>query len=305
MLHEEKLPSEKEVPPVLPELTAAEAEMRELVDMRAHSEASPKHPERNEDTSFADEDNGIAGVFDGMGGVKGGQMAGTLAAGAVLEKFKAMPKDASVNLWQEQMSDILKNASEEINSAAENNPSTYKGMGTTATIVKIIEGTDNEKTAVIGNVGDSRAYLLRDRKLIRLTKDQSLVQKFIDDGYIKDDEDTSKTIIYEGEAVTVGEIRNLISHALGGGLPEKDLETEVRTVELQTGDILLLSSDGIHDNLTDGEIKKILTGVEVSPTDGSNYPFERQLVDKAAKIEADKSNPRSKADDKTAIIIKI
>lgn len=286
----------------LPEFAPEDVEMRELFDAKfsASTETSPEHPDRNEDAFFIDAENGVAGVFDGMGGHKAGNIASEMAAGAVLEQLINVPKDMPARDWEKYMKSALAKASREIVDAIKKNPEATEGMGTTATVVKFLK-TPAGKKAVIGNAGDSRAYLFRNGKLSRITKDDSVVQELIDEGTFKNDEDLDQKVtlnIGQGpKEYTLGEIRAGISQALGvRETAHQNLKPNVQTIDVFSGDILMLSSDGIHDNLADKEIEDILK-------DGA--AVEERLVRRAALTEINKNNPRHKPDDKTAAVIKI
>lgn len=295
----------------IPEASPESIEMREIFNANfgAKTESSMEHPDRNEDAFFVDEDEGIAGIFDGMGGHKGGQFASETGAASVLESLKSVGGELSAKEWEEKISNSMTKASQEILDLSKDDPEKMGGMGCTATILKLLETKDGKK-AIIGNAGDSRAYLLRNGKLIRLTRDDSMVQELIDLKQLKDDEDLNQKVSLDfgkgKKTLTVGEIRHGITQALGIGQRSHDeLKPRIRTLDILPDDMLMLSSDGIHDNLTDKEIKDILNGQEFTGSKGEKMTFERQMVQKAKAIEGDESNPRSKPDDKTAIVIKI
>lgn len=300
----------------LPEFAPEDVEMREIFEAEysAFSKESPEHPKRNEDSFFIDSDSAAAGVFDGVGGAKAGNIASEMAAGAVLEELKNAPEKMLPKDWEEYMGSAFLKASREIADAAEKNPELAKGMGTTATVVKLLE-TPSGKKAIIGNIGDSRAYLWRDSKLTQLTKDDSFVQELIDEKLLPENADQNvnlkipKKIIddylvrissykrtYEKKGyLDVGDIRNAITQNLGAS----KIEPCVTTIDLKEGDKILLCSDGISDNALDKEIADIMDAEETEKNTAE------KLADKAAEIERNKTNPRSKPDDKTAIIIKI
>lgn len=110
----------------------------------------------------------------------------------------------------------------------------YSGMGTTLTVCVIVG-----YIGVFGNVGDSRAYLIRENKIRRVTKDHSIVQTLLDLGEITEEEAFSHPQ------------RNVITRAVG--LKEK-VKVDIFQEELRPGDIILLCSDGLHDMLKDNEI---------------------------------------------------
>ncbi|MFH1193585.1 MAG: protein phosphatase 2C domain-containing protein [bacterium] len=286
----------------LPELAPEDVEMRELFDAeyRAFSKESPDHPDRNEDSFFIDADSAIAGIFDGMGGHKAGNIASEMAAGAILEELKNAPEDMPAGDWEGYMKNAFLKASREIVDQIEKDPESFGNMGTTATAVKLLE-TPAGKKAVIGNAGDSRIYLFRNGKLSRITRDDTIVQEYIDRGAFKNDVDLDQKITLNAgkgpKEYTFDELRHQITQVLGvKESAHKEMEPRVQTIDVFPGDILMLSSDGIHDNLDDEDIKNVLE---------ERGDFEQRLVQKAAAIEKDKNNPRHKPDDKTTVIIKI
>jgi protein phosphatase len=115
-----------------------------------------------------------------------------------------------------------------------------EGMGTTLTAAWVEEGTVR-----LAHVGDSRAYLLRRGSLQQLTEDHTVVQRWVNEGRLPQDE--AGTHPY----------RNLLQQALGA---QPELEVEVLSVELEPGDRLLLASDGLHHQpgMTDERIAEIL-----------------------------------------------
>jgi serine/threonine protein phosphatase PrpC len=112
-------------------------------------------------------------------------------------------------------------------------------MGTTATLAAILG-----RTLTLCQVGDSRAYIIRDRQALQVTKDQSLMQKLIDAGEITP------------EAAEVSARRNIILQALG---PEPSVSVDVSVQQLEPGDVVLLCSDGLTGQLRNQEIADIVT----------------------------------------------
>jgi len=137
------------------------------------------------------------------------------------------------------------------------------GMGTTISIVLL-----SSESVVIGNIGDSRVYLFRDGELQRLTRDDTLVSTLVDEGKIS------------LEKARAHPLRNIVTLAVG-----RSKEINVQTIEtkLQSGDQLLLSSDGLHGVLSSTEIAQIIG----SPHDPQSKAHA--LVD-AAKREGGPDN---------------
>src|SRR6185503_12595986 len=111
----------------------------------------------------------------------------------------------------------------------------FRGMGTTLTAARSMG-----RHLQIVHVGDSRAYLLRDARLLRLTRDHTYVQWLVDSGQLS-----------EKEAADFG-ARHLLVNALGGVSDE--VEVDVDQLRLTSGDRLLLCSDGLTDLVDDETI---------------------------------------------------
>lgn len=191
---------------------------------------------RNEDFIYAPQNGGgfFAVVADGMGGHKAGEVASRIVVETVVERLKELEPDgvtedavrsaliaANASVWDESQTDAG-----------------LRGMGSTATIAAF-----NGSAAIIGHVGDSRAYLFRGGKLSQITKDHSYVQMLIDNGYI-----TSKQALYHPN-------KNVITRSVG---TEDIIEVDTFTVPVQKGDALLLCSDGLNNIVADEEIEDIL-----------------------------------------------
>jgi serine/threonine protein phosphatase PrpC len=177
-------------------------------------------------------------------------------------------------------------------------------MGTTASVVKIWEGSQGEKKAVIGNVGDSRFY-------IRHTNG-SLEQVTLDDNTIREMLAKQTISLTEARALqnklsnatdlstltpqekSLFENRNSISQALG-----HNASPRIHVVDVRVGDKLIITSDGIHDNLTDTEISKI---VAQSP---DNQKAVENLIEAAKRRSRDTKHLRFKPDDMSAVIAEI
>jgi protein phosphatase len=191
--------------------------------MRYSLDSDPgRRYELNEDVVVFDAEAGVWLVADGMGGHPAGEVASAIAARKVLEL--AGPEGDLVT--------AITAAHREIVAVAAQSPD-RDGMGTTIVVVRI-RGVD----ATIAWVGDSRAYLWRNGQLRQMTKDHSFMQ-----------------LLIEGKRITPEEARrhpqrNVVTQVLGVGDPRPDQ----MTFELRPGDLLLLCTDGLNDELTDTEI---------------------------------------------------
>lgn len=171
-------------------------------------------------------------VFDGLGGEACGERASYLSA-ALLKGMeeRGLEKDAGAFVSLAHKA-IRKDAAKK----------STRGMGTTAVIVQI-----DGNMAHVSNVGDSRAYLFRDGRLQQLSKDHSVFQSMIDYGFTDAAERNRNQY--------ASELTQYI-----GMYSEEDIEPSIfeTETELRQGDILLLCSDGLTDELSDEEIGDIL-----------------------------------------------
>jgi len=173
--------------------------------------------EKNEDAIYPDTSGSSslpikAGIFDGMGGHKKGEVA-SLIASEVMDNSLEDISDY-VNLANKNILDY------------QNNHSEATGMGTTMTVVEI----DQEKVLHLAHVGDSRCYVLNNRNLIQLTKDENVP------GY-----------------------QNVLTQALGS---KEKLKIQTKDFQLTSGDVVFLCTDGVYNEIGDEYLKnKLMDGV--------------------------------------------
>src|SRR5690349_19604645 len=188
------------------------------------------------------QDSGYAGpwliaVCDGVGGAARGDVASATAI-QQLRRLDAPPSTDPDHDLLARVAGALHRAHDRIGELVDEDPA-LNGTSTTATLA-LFDGTK----VGMGHVGDSRAYLLRERSLTRLTTDHTFVQTLIDEGRITEEE--SRTHPH----------RNLILRAVDG---THDLEPDVFEVPVQPGDRLLICSDGACGVLDDARLTDILT----------------------------------------------
>lgn len=268
-------------------------------DITIKSLASDKHPDQNEDATIQMNDKKIFGVLDGMGGHAAGNVASEEAKNYISETLQNLPEELSLELTQKELEKVLFGANDKLLQLAKENPA-LKGMGTTASIVKIWEGAQGEKKAVIANIGDSRVYVHRaNGQLDQVTLDDNIINKEVkDEKQAKIIQDKLNNVI-EPNTLTDKEKmlfkhRNEISQALG----IRWIKPRMFTVDIHEGEKLIVTSDGIHDNLTDKEIARILNAAPDSQSAVEN------LTD-ASRNRSREQHPRAKADDMSAIVIEI
>ncbi len=177
-------------------------------------------------------------VADGMGGAASGELASGMAGDTVLEvmgKQWSASTELGADAFVTALRDATANANDRIHLYAQENPE-HRGMGTTATIAGLLNDH-----VYVAQVGDSRAYLVRNGRAIQLTKDQSLMQRLVEAGEITQEE------------AEVSDRRNIILQALG---PEPTIAIDLTHQQLRTGDTLILCSDGLSGIVRGDEIAR-------------------------------------------------
>jgi PPM family protein phosphatase len=171
-------------------------------------------------------------VADGMGGAQAGEVASEMA----VESFDGGLPDGSP---ADGLVSVIEEANRRIHdrSRAE---SQRAGMGTTVTAAYV-----GEREVTIAHVGDSRAYVLRDGELTRLTRDHSLVGELVARGKLT-----------EEQAETHPQ-RSVITRALG---PEPEVQVDVQVYQARAGDVFMVCSDGLTSMVPEARVRELLTG---------------------------------------------
>ncbi|MBR5961326.1 MAG: Stp1/IreP family PP2C-type Ser/Thr phosphatase [Clostridia bacterium] len=176
--------------------------------------------------------NGMAGVADGMGGHKGGEIASAgLRDGLLRETKDSEP-------GREKLEEAVQKVNRELWEQQEGN-SSLSGMGTTLTV---LWPTSTEM--LIGQVGDSRAYLLRDSVLSQITNDHSMVADMVRKGVLTE------------EQAACHPMRNYITRAVG---TEANIELDLYTHDRRKGDRWLVCSDGLHGMVSTEELIRLMS----------------------------------------------
>ncbi|MEO7084001.1 MAG: Stp1/IreP family PP2C-type Ser/Thr phosphatase [Gemmatimonadaceae bacterium] len=183
-------------------------------------------------------------VADGMGGAAAGEIASAMAVEIVVNELRAtwIPDTlSSAQGFVRALKAATKAANERIHSYAASHLE-YRGMGTTATIAGLLGDT-----LYLAQVGDSRAYIVREGVARQITKDQSLMQKLIEAGELTEEE------------AERSERRNIILQALG---PEPTVKVDLTQQTIRSGDTLVLCSDGLSGQVTKDDIGTVATEEE-------------------------------------------
>ncbi len=194
--------------------------------------------ENNQDNMLIDDNRRLYAVADGMGGHAAGEVASELAISTLAATMDDHENSGQPEEVREQLEMAFREGNRRIcESVVTRNE--WRGMGTT--IVAMVALEDN---AVIGHVGDSRAYLLREGRLQRLTSDHSWVNEQVKLGLLTDDEAHRHPM------------RNIVTRALGN---RTELQVEITDSDVQPGDLFVLCSDGLNSMLNDDQIHSTLT----------------------------------------------
>lgn len=199
--------------------------------------------ENNEDALVVDDMTQLCVLADGMGGYNAGEIASGMATAFIKSEMSRWLAEAGRHAKIKEIRRALEicvdNANRSIFNASDSNPQ-YSGMGTTL-VVGVFHGT----TLILGHIGDSRCYRLRNQEFVQITKDHSLLQEQIDAGLITQEQAASSSI------------KNLVTRALG---VEDAVALELNEHEVEAGDCYLMCSDGLSDMVDDAEIASILGG---------------------------------------------
>jgi protein phosphatase len=182
-------------------------------------------------------------VADGLGGAAAGEVASELAVNTVREELRERWVKAG-GTGPDDFAAAIKAAAETANgrifSYAVEHPES-RGLGTTATMAGLLGDT-----LYLAQVGDSRAYLVRDGVAHQITRDQSLMQRLVDAGELTQDE------------ADRSERRNIILQALG---PEPSVKIDLTHQRLSRGDVLVLCTDGLSGLVKAEEIAEVITQI--------------------------------------------
>lgn len=235
--------------------------------IRDHNEDAYKLPTDDKAGTLASKGH-LYVLADGMGGHQKGEVASAVTIETVNSEYytTVTPLESSdpVEAIIEALTTAIEKANNQVMNATE-------GGGTT-----IVAAVLHDDSLVAMNVGDSRAYLLRNSELRLLSKDHSLVRRLVEVGKIT-----------EEEALTHPR-RNVLYQALGQG---SDVDIHISSEKLQVGDIVILCSDGLWGEVTEPEIKDVLQDAT------SPLAAAKQLIDIA--------NASGGPDNITAIIIQV
>ena len=212
----------------------------------------------------------LLAVADGMGGPPAGDVASAMAIERLLSRLQDADKQQVLD--DGQRAGLLGEAMHALNRdvfQAAAKPET-RGMGTTLTVAMVAASS-----LVIGHVGDSRVYLLRGGQLHQPSADHNWASEQMRRGKLAPD------------AARTHPGRNLLTRAIG---TSPQVEVDVLVLKVQTGDTVLLCSDGLHGLVADEEISRVL---------------QEQTPQQAAKTLVDKANQQGGSDNVTVVVARL
>ncbi|MGH7548680.1 MAG: Stp1/IreP family PP2C-type Ser/Thr phosphatase [Gemmatimonadales bacterium] len=180
-------------------------------------------------------------VADGMGGAAAGELASEMATQNIYEQLLRLwsgETETTPQRFAYRLKEAVEVANSHIHAYAKAHPE-VRGMGTTTTAVGVLGDQ-----VYLTQVGDSRAYLIRNGRAHQLTKDQSLMQRLVEAGELTEEE------------AARSERRNIILQALG---PDPKVRVDLTFQEIRRGDLLVLCSDGLSGQVTKEEIAEIVS----------------------------------------------
>src|SRR5258706_429635 len=221
--------------------------MEKRLNIAAKSDPGKKR-KNNEDSFVVEPELGVMIVADGMGGHNSGEVASKLASKLCMDQlkralvtghvpvFRHVPVKPNLDRRSLILADCVKFSNQAVFEAGQSNETNHN-MGTTLVAALWLDG----KLAV-AHVGDSRLYMIRNGDITQCTVDHSFVQEQIDKGFIN------------AEEAEKSGMKNMLVRAVG---VQEDVEVDVKEIDLNTGDYVLLCSDGLTKMLKNDEIMKV------------------------------------------------
>ncbi len=253
------------------------------------------HPDRNEDSYIADVSLQLIGAFDGVGGHPGSEEASRTAAAVIHREVHQFPACSNAKEAESLLHQALTIAHSEVVERG------HGQIGTTAAIAKVFYDEAGQAFVSVASVADSRIYLYRNGELSFLSYDSGREYTEASIRTIN----RQRNLAEVSQAVSVAALsvtsqvayrhRNLINSMLGQADSQPIITTH--SIQLEAGDIILTTTDGVHDNLTHKEIAHILA------TTSDSIDAAQVLTSAARERSRNRNHLRAKPDDMTAALL--
>lgn len=226
----------------------------------------------NEDAHFVDLDLGLLVVADGMGGHNAGEVASRMAVDAVVEFIRTtrdrlditwpFPFDPRQSMSVNRLEAALRLANRRVHDAGERDPA-HAGMGTTI-VAALVDGN----RIVIGHVGDSRAYVLRDGLLLQKTEDHTWVNAVMGKS---------------NPAAADHPFRHVLTSGIGLGA---EVSPALAEEPLEPGERWLICTDGVHGSLDDDALRGAMasTSPDVAAREAVRRALDAGTLDNATAV---------------------
>ena len=219
----------------------------------------------NQDSIYLNKEKHLFIVADGMGGHNGGEVASAMAVRDVPAYLLKHYKDDPIKISEQS----ILYANQTIKKKGEASPE-LQGMGTT--VVSLLFRSSH---LYIGNVGDSRAYLVNHNKLYQLTRDHSLVQEKLDLG------------LYDRKQAQADPQKNVLVRNVGF---EDEISVDVFTYKVSKNDIFLICSDGLHGKVSDEDILTIINKNIPNPAEANQNAMDKTVQQLVAQANENGGN---------------
>lgn len=265
------------------------------------SVANEEHPDRNEDASLVKPRDGLFGVFDGMSQPPGGERAAAVARESISFELHGLPPTLSEQEAEQALRQAILHANQAV-LAEQRVGDEPERIGTTASVVLIRQNEHGQRYAVIGNVADSRVWIWHaaDSALEQVTTDNCSSATSTDIREKMREQQQRLNHVATPEQPNQLDYPDRLmfgSQLVTGPLGSERADPLILIRQLELSDVILITSDGIHNNLTVSEIAEVLE------TESGPQPAASTLLNASRERSRDKNHIRAKPDDMTALVV--
>lgn len=281
---------------------------KDAIEFHYGSNNSRTHPGYTEDRALLLSEQNTFAVFDGMGGVKNGELAAVTAQEVVERYINSLEPNLTPAQIQDGLASALQAAHDQIAGFPKDNKKSF-GPGTTADILKFQPGPNGKLWAVFAHIGDGRIYLFRKGSgLTCLTLDHN--EKIRRAGSDPNEQSAAQTQMSNSHNQPDLNKRNEIIGWLGQPAQYGKLRIDTGAVQVEPGTVIAICSDGVSDPLIQNQNTKpgyfsVEQGLEIALEKGPDAAVSRILKEvELVNDQGMEQNPRAKEDDQTLIVIR-